>query len=81
MQQTRNRGGRPRPAETIERDERILALLAGGPSSRGAIARAAGLEVGLVRLALERLHRAGRIRQCLASGTVVWTVADGQPCP
>lgn len=83
-QQTVSRGrGRPRPAETIERDERIHQLLTAGPWSRGQIAQETGLTTDLVHLALRRLERDGRVRKCLHPelGVVVWSVADGTPCP
>lgn len=81
-QQTVGRGrGRPRPAETIDRDEYIYVLLADGALSRGQIAQRAGLTTDLVRLALRRLQKGGRVRQCLQQGVIVWSVADGTPCP
>lgn len=80
MQQTAARRGRPRPAETIERDETIHQLLTDGARSRGQIAEATGLTTDLVALALGRLRRAGRIQQCLQGGVIVWSVND-TPCP
>ncbi|MFF7870488.1 hypothetical protein ACFZCT_29015 [Streptomyces qaidamensis] len=79
--QTAPRRGRPRPAEIIERDERIYTLLTGGPRSRGQLAQETGLTTDLVHLALGRLRRAGRIRQCLNGGVIVWSVVDGASCP
>ena len=81
MQQTAPRRGRPRPAETIERDQRIHELLAAGSKSRGQLAQETGLTTDLVALALSRLRRAGHVRQCLHGGVIVWSVADGTPCP
>ena len=81
MQQTAARRGRPRPAETIERDETIHQLLTEGSRSRGQLAHETGLTADLVALALGRLRRAGRVRQCLQDGVIVWSVADGTPCP
>lgn len=81
-QQSVRRGrGRPRPAETIERDDRILALLANRPMSRGQIAQEIGITTDQVRMAMRRLREASRVRQCLRDGVVVWSVADGTPCP
>lgn len=80
MQQTAPRRGRPRPAETIERDEKIHALLVEGACSRGQLAERTGLTTDLVALALQRLRRADRIRQCLQDGVIVWSIADN-PCP
>lgn len=81
MQQTAPRRGRPRPAETIERDERIYGLLAEGSMSRGQLAQETDLTTDLIALALGRLRRDGRVRQCLDGGVIVWSVADGTPCP
>ncbi|MFE6634643.1 hypothetical protein ACFVFT_15100 [Streptomyces tendae] len=81
MQQTTPRRGRPRPTETIERDNQIHTLLAGGARSRGQIAQETGLTTDLVHLALRRLQRDGRVRQCLDAGVIVWSVADDTPCP
>lgn len=82
-QQTVSRGrGRPRPTETIDRDNQIHALLAHeGALSRGQIAEETGLTTDLVRLALRRLRDGGLVRQCLRDGGVVWSVTDGTPCP
>ncbi|WP_164387187.1 hypothetical protein [Streptomyces sp. OM5714] len=81
MQQTTPRRGRPRPTETIERDNQIHALLVDGALSRGQIAQETGLTADLVHLALRRLQRDDRVRQCLQHGVIVWSVADGTPCP
>lgn len=81
MQQTAPRRGRPRPAATIERDNRIHTLLTQGARSRGQIAQATGLTTDLVHLALRRLQKDGRVRQCLHEGVIVWSVTDGTPCP
>lgn len=81
MQQTAARRGRPRPVETIERDERIYKLIADGTGSRSALARATGLDRPTVALCVQRLKKAGRIRTCADGGAIVWSVADGTPCP
>jgi predicted Rossmann fold nucleotide-binding protein DprA/Smf involved in DNA uptake len=81
MRQTAPRRGRPRPAETIERDESIYEILSTGARSRGQLAQQTGLTTDLVALALRRLQRAGRVRQCLQGGVIVWSVADATPCP
>lgn len=73
--------GRPRSQEVADRDERIYALIAEGPQSRGSLAKETGLERTTVYLSLQRLHNAGRIRQCLVNGAIVWTANDGTPCP
>jgi hypothetical protein len=81
MPQTTARRGRPRSTETIQRDERIYQLLADGARPRGQLAQETGLTADLVALALGRLRRDGRVRQCLQGGVIVWSVADGTPCP
>jgi len=74
--------GRPRPLVTIDRDERIYALLTEhGPLSRNTIAAAVRLSSRLTYLALDRLRTAGRIRKCIGTGGgIVWAVIDGEPC-
>lgn len=80
MQETVRRPGRPRSAECIARDEHIYQLIAEGTASRSALAEATGLDRTTIQLSCQRLHRAGRIRKCLTD-TIVWSVADGTPCP
>lgn len=80
MQQTAPRRGRPRPTETIERDDQIHQLLRQGARSRGQLAQETGLTTDLVALALRRLQRDGRAQQCLQGGVIVWSVV-GTRCP
>jgi transposase len=53
--------GRPRPAETIARDEQILAMLRENPDglARNDIAEAMGLNKSVTYLSLDRLRRQG----------------------
>jgi predicted ArsR family transcriptional regulator len=53
--------GRPRPAETIERDRKILALLKSNPDgmARNVIAEEMGLNKSRTYLSLDRLRRQG----------------------
>lgn len=53
--------GRPRPAETIERDSKILALLKANPEgmARNVIAEKMGLNKSRTYLSLDRLRRDG----------------------
>jgi len=82
MQQTARRPGRPRSEKVAARDEEIYRLIAAGVASRRDLAAASGYERDAVFLSCKRLQAAGRIRQCLgAHGSVVWSVADGTPCP
>lgn len=73
--------GRPRSQEVADRDEKIYRLIAAGYSTRRDLARAARLDRATVQLSCQRLHRDGRIRQCLHNGTIMWTANDGTPCP
>lgn len=81
MQQTARRPGRPRDPNVIARDETIYKLIADGHSTRSELAAQTGLDRTAVQLSCQRLHRAGRIRQCLANGSVSWSVTDDTPCP
>lgn len=75
--------GRPRPTVTIDRDEQIHALLVERPRTRGQLAAELGLSGSLVHLSLKRLQaeEPPRVRQCAHKGVIVWSVADGTPCP
>ena len=82
QQQTARRPGRPRDPQVAERDEVIYQLIAQGVSSRSDLASATGHDREIVSLSCKRLQTAGRIRPCLGPhGSVVWSVADGTPCP
>ena len=80
MQQTARRPGRPRDPQVIARDETIYQLIADGHATRADLAARTGLDRATVQLSCQRLHKAGRIRQCLANGSVSWSVAS-TPCP
>lgn len=55
--------GRPRPQETIERDQKILSLLRDlGPRTRNTIAEDLGLSVTIVYLSLDRLRREDKVQ-------------------
>lgn len=77
--------GRPRPGETIRRDEQIIALLTEvGPKTRNQIAELLGLSKTITYLALDRLRRRDQVRTCAGSGSsrdTLWTVAVNEPCP
>lgn len=81
MQQTaQRRPGRPRDPHVAARDEQVYQLIAAGTGTRSALANATGLDRATIQLSCQRLHRAGRIRKCLAD-TIMWSVADDTPCP
>lgn len=76
--------GRPRPPETIARDEAVLALLRSrGALSRNRIAEALGEEKVKVWLALDRLRRDGLVRICAktAGPGLLWSAKVDEPCP
>lgn len=81
MQETARRPGRPRPVETIERDEQVYQLIAGGTGSRRALAAATGLDRPTVALSVQRLKHAGRVKKCGGDDTWVWVIDDGTHCP
>lgn len=82
MQQTARRPGRPRDPQVQARDEQVYQLIADGTRSRSQLAAATGHDRDAVYLSCKRLQAKGRIRQCLgANGAVIWSVADGTPCP
>ena len=82
MQQTARRPGRPRDPQVQARDERIYELITEGLCSRSELAAATGHDREAVYLSCKRLQRDGRVRQCLGPhGAIVWSVADGTPCP
>ncbi len=70
--------GRPRPAETIERDEKVLALLRRNPDglTRNAIAEALDVNTSVTWLALDRLRRAGAVEKvdAGASKDTLWII-------
>lgn len=82
QQTTARRPGRPRDPQVEARDEHIFQLIEQGVCSRRELAQEAECGREAVFLSCKRLQAAGRIRPCLGShGSVVWSVADGTPCP
>lgn len=77
--------GRPRPEETIRRDERVLSLLKTQPMSRNRIWEKLSLEEPLspsqVWLSLDRLRREGKVKLCQGIGERVWSCDVDKPCP
>lgn len=76
--------GRPRPAETIRRDETILAMLRDNPDgmARNDIAEAMGLNKSKTYLSLDRLRRDGlakmvRSETSQADKDALWVAAEG----
>ena len=63
--------GRPRPAETIERDRKILALLQSNPDGmqRNDIAEEMGLNKSVTYLSLDRLRRQGLAEKISPEGS------------
>lgn len=64
------RRGRPRSPETVERDNRVLALLQQGPQTKEQLVEALGnLKATHVYLSLWRLTREGRVERTSDVGT------------
>jgi predicted ArsR family transcriptional regulator len=84
MSTTKRPRGRPRPQETIDRDNAVLAYLTEhGPQTRNALADALGQEKSRIWLSLDRLRRDGRVRLCGPQGgpEAIWTTEVSAPCP
>lgn len=78
--------GRPRPPETIQRDQMILDRLRDpdvGPQTRNQLAETLGLHPTHVYLSLSRLRRNGLVRICADSAGpgAVWSSEVDSPCP
>lgn len=78
--------GRPRPEETIRRDEHVLRILRSGAMSRNRLWEKLSAEGDLVSpsqvwLSLDRLRRDGRVKLCQGIGERVWTCKIDEPCP
>ena len=76
--------GRPRPEETIRRDQAVLAALREhGPQTRNALADRLAEGKSKVWLSLDRLRRDGLVRLCGPAGgpDAVWTSEVTEPCP
>lgn len=70
------RKGRPRPTDTIERDQRIFDELT-EPLTRGALVEKTGMESKLVYLSLWRLNRDGRVKRERVDGAHKWSRVEG----
>ena len=82
---TKRPRGRPRPQETVERDNAVLALVSKQPMTRNQLHRALDMEPGTeikVYLSLRRLRAQRLVRTCLGTGAnTVWTANVTSPCP
>lgn len=74
---TDGRKGRPRPPETVERDQKVFDALAGGGMSREAIANALEMDRNAVYLSLWRLKRDERVRPIRHEGAQLWERVAG----
>lgn len=64
---------RPRPLETIQRDEQVIDFLMDGPQTSNDVARRIDVPVSQARLALNRLKKERRVERCLGEdGTMMW---------
>lgn len=71
------RKGRPRPAEVVERDQKVFEALADGGLSREAIAARVELAPNLVYLSLWRLKRDERVEPIRHEGAQLWQRVAG----
>jgi predicted ArsR family transcriptional regulator len=81
MTATVHRGrGRPRPTETIDRDQQTLELLSRGPLTRKELADRLGVNLNLAYLTLDRLRELGRVRRTTGGRgdgrTYTWELVD-----
>jgi predicted transcriptional regulator len=74
--------GRPRPEDTVARDNRVLAALKQhGPQSRNDLANRLNEAYSLVYLSLTRLRDTEQVKRCLNdAGDTVWSAAVEEPC-
>ena len=79
-EETARRRGRPRPDETINRDELVLTRLreAGVAMTRDEVAQAAELTPAKAYLSLWRLRRDGHVQRVHQDGKHRWIVAVSQ---
>lgn len=74
--------GRPRPSETMKRDEQIMELLRTGPRTRNQICKETGLTTSIVYLSLDRLRKRDQVRLCQGRAAErLWSVDVDEPCP
>lgn len=74
--------GRPRPSETKERDNQILALLSTGPRTRNQICSETGMATSIVYLSLDRLRKRDLVKLCQGPAAErLWSTDVGGPCP
>lgn len=89
MTEVRRPRGRPRPDETVQRDETILKVLREhGPQSRNSLADLIGMDEDRTKvyLSLRRLRDQGLVRICApceeGSGDMIWMAVEAsKPCP
>ena len=72
--------GRPRPTETLERDEQVFAAL-GEPKTRETLATELGLEPKLIYLSLYRLRKDGRVVGARQDGAHKWSRVEVEATP
>lgn len=72
------RRGRPRPQETLDRDEQVFKQVEMAPegTTRDAVAAALGIGANQVYLSFYRLKRDGRIQRVAGASRHTWTVVS-----
>lgn len=71
-EETGARRGRPRPDNTVQRDEQVFEQL-GEPRTRGQLVELTQLDARAVYLSLHRLRTAGRIQRTRDGANHVWS--------
>jgi hypothetical protein len=75
--ETSGRRGRPRSADTLERDQVVAdALVKFGVQTKEQLAEALSLKPTLVYLSLWRLRKEDRVRRVDADGQHAWELVD-----
>lgn len=72
MSEKRGRG-RPRPADTVNRDEQVFAALALAPRGREDLAREFGVNLNIIYMSLIRLRKQGRVQPVRDGKYHLWT--------
>lgn len=70
--ETAARRGRPRPDNTVQRDEQVFEQLS-EPRTRGQLAEMTGLDARAVYLSLHRLRTTNRIQRTREGAQHVWS--------
>lgn len=73
------RRGRPRPQETMTRDDEVKNLLRSGPKTTQQLAESLGVKNGIAYLCIYRLKKSGSVQKVQASEgrNPAWQLTEG----